>query len=137
MFGRDKWYKPSIIMDLGKMVELIKTDPACITTEVFLDLFAFLWEYIVRAMFIPGQIVQWNTIIFMSNLGATAIPRDLIINFGKFCQNHCLYHMRKAYYLQVGWGQMMLYKAIKWMIHPETLEKMTITSEMSPKDLVD
>ena len=72
-------------MDLGKMVELIKVDPACITTEVFLDLFAFLWEYIVRAMFIPGQIVQWNTIIFMSNLGATAIPRDLIINFGKFC----------------------------------------------------
>ena len=32
---------------------------------------------------------------------------------------------------------MMLFKAIKWMIHPETLEKMTITSEMSPRDLVD
>ena len=31
----------------------------------------------------------------------------------------------------------MLFKAIKWMIHPETLEKMTITSEMSPRDLVD
>ena len=54
VLGRDKWYKPSIIMDLGKMVELTRQDPACITVEVFLDLFAYLWEYVVRAMFLPG-----------------------------------------------------------------------------------
>lgn len=89
---------------MAKMVILNRTDPACLTTEVFIDLFAFLWEYIVRAMFLPGQIVQWNSVINMNNLGATAIPKDLILNFGKFCQDHCLYPMTKAYYLQVSWG---------------------------------
>ena len=39
------------------MVTLIKEDPACITVDVFLDLFTFLWEYVVRAIFLPGQIV--------------------------------------------------------------------------------
>ena len=32
---------------------------------------------------------------------------------------------------------MALFKIIKNFIHPETLEKMLLTSEMSPKELVD
>ena len=39
------------------MASMIREDPQSISVDVFLDMFAFLWEYAVRAMFIPGQIV--------------------------------------------------------------------------------
>ena len=85
MFGRDKFYKPTYIMDVEVMVRLVKTEPDIITVDVFLDLFAFLWEYVSRCMFLPGQIVQWNTIVYLGNQSATAFPRDVMIGFGKFC----------------------------------------------------
>ena len=132
LFGRDKFYKPTYVMDCEVMAMLVKEDPACITVDVFLDLFSFLWEYVNRAMFLPGQIVQWNTIVNMGNLGALAIPREVVIAFGKFCQNHCLYHLKKAYYIRVSWGQNALYNAIKWMIHPDTIEKMLVTKMAAP-----
>ena len=54
LFGRDKYYKPTFVMDCEVMVRLLKEDPAYITLDVFLDLFAFLWEYVTRTMFLPG-----------------------------------------------------------------------------------
>ena len=57
LFGRDKFYRPTLIMDLEIVARVVKTEPAIITEEVFLDLFAFYWEYLSRAMFLPGQIV--------------------------------------------------------------------------------
>ena len=44
-------------MDLEKIAELIVEDPENTTVEVFLDMFAYLWEYVTRAMFLPGQVV--------------------------------------------------------------------------------
>ena len=105
----------------------MRTNPEALTVDVFLDLFQFLWEYVVRVMFLPGQIVQWNTILNMGNLSATALPRDLVLNFGRFCQKHCLYHMKKANYLQVSWAQNIFYRTFRWMINPETLKKMLVT----------
>ena len=59
----------------------------------------------------------------MGKLGVAAVPKDVVLGFGKFCANHCLYHLKMSYYLNVSWGQMIFYKAIKWMIHEDTLAK--------------
>ena len=137
ILGRDKFYRPTFVMDVEAMARLTIEDPAIVTVEVFTDLFTFLWEYVTRVMLLPGQIVQWVTIINMGNLGINAIPRDLIMGFGKVCSAHCLYYMKKCYYLRVSWAQRMLYKGIKWMIHPETIEKYVITSDASTQELLD
>ena len=76
-------------MDLEIMARLNQTDPDLMTTEVFLELFMFFWEYISRVMYLPGQVVQWNNIANMGNLSLKAIPRNLVIGFGLFCQDHC------------------------------------------------
>ena len=91
-------------MDLEVIARLVKTEPAIITEEVFLDLFAFMWEYISRAMFLPGQIVQWNLIGNFGNLGALEVPRDLLINFGKWTNTHCFYHLKKDFFINMSWG---------------------------------
>ena len=69
-------------MDIEVMALLRASDPDAVSLDVLLDLFTFLWEYMTRAMFLPGQIVQWNTIINMGNLSINAMPRELGIGFG-------------------------------------------------------
>jgi hypothetical protein len=33
IFGRDKFYRPCLVMDCRKLAELAKTDPECVTEE--------------------------------------------------------------------------------------------------------
>ena len=54
MFGRDKYYKLTILMDIPVMIRLQQEDPDIITMDVFLDLFTFYWEYANRCCFLPG-----------------------------------------------------------------------------------
>ena len=113
----------------------MKEDPACITLDVFLDLLGFLLEYVTRTMFLPGQIDKWNTIVNMGNLGATALPREVGLGFGKFCQNHLLYPLHKSYCTRISWGQNLIYNAVKWMINEDTIQLLLITKVADPPEL--
>lgn len=124
-------------MDVEVMARLLLTDPDVVGVEVFLDLFTFLWEYLTRAMYLPGQIVQWNAVLNMGQLSCHCLPRELVLGFGKFCGQHCLHHLGKSYYLRVSWGQRMFYAAAKWMIPPETVAKYVVTAEAQPQELLD
>ena len=68
LFGRDKFYRPTFVLDLLEMTNLIEIDTTVGNIKVFIDLFTFYWEYVTRVMFLPGQIVQWNIIIDFRNL---------------------------------------------------------------------
>ena len=60
-----------------------------------------------------------------------------MLSLGKFVQYNIMYHLAKAYFMQVSMGMRMFYKAIGWMIHPETKAKYVISSETSCQQLKD
>lgn len=74
--GRDKYYRPAIIMDAGKIAEIANNNPDEITVEIFQELFTFLFGYLKAVIFLPGQIEQWITICDLNNLSIGKLPRQ-------------------------------------------------------------
>jgi hypothetical protein len=56
IFGRDKYYRPCIVLDAAVMAQIVAKDPDCISTQNFTNLFIFLYQYITRVMFAKGHV---------------------------------------------------------------------------------
>ena len=54
LFGRDKFYRPAFVMDAQVLARVAKSDPECITAEVFGEMFSFLYVYIKKTILLPG-----------------------------------------------------------------------------------
>ena len=75
ILGRDKFYRPCLIIDCTVMASLASKDPQCASEQTIQDVFIFLFQYITQVMFIKGHVEQWTSIINLGNLGMTSIPR--------------------------------------------------------------
>ena len=75
LHGRDKWYRPCFVMDGRIMADMAKREPEMITSEVFNDMFVFLFAYLKKVILLPGHIEQWVTICDLNNMSMTALPR--------------------------------------------------------------
>lgn len=93
IFGRDKYFRPNLIIDAVQMVNVKKKDANAITTETFTEMFIFLFQYIDNIMFLPGHVDMWVNVVNLGNMGMFEIPRDLIMAFGNVCQENLMYFM--------------------------------------------
>ena len=48
-----------------------------------------------------------------------------------------MFFLHKSIYTTVGWGQRALYKALKAFIHPDTREKIVLSGERNPRELLE
>ena len=55
-------------MDGGVIGRLYKEDPDLASADVFCSLFIFLYNYVKKAMLMPGHIEQWIVIMDLNNL---------------------------------------------------------------------
>lgn len=85
LHGRDKWYRPAFVMDGRVMAQIAKNQPEMITSEVFNEMFQFLYVYVKRVLLLPGHVEQWVTICDLNNMSMTALPRKQILAFGNLC----------------------------------------------------
>ena len=86
IFGRDKYYRPCLVMDAAVMHRLGKESPESVTSDNFTALFIFLYQYLKNVMFLNGYVDQWVTIVNLGNLGITSLPREQILAFADVCQ---------------------------------------------------
>lgn len=119
------------------MSRMAKTEPDMITAEVFNEMFVYLFAYMKRVMFIPGQVEQWVTICDLNNMSLTSLPRKQLLAFGGICQGNLMFHLFKSIYTSVGWGQRLFFKGIKVFIDPETREKIVLSGDLNPPELID
>ena len=54
LHGRDKWYRPCFVMDGQIMATIAKREPDMISSEVFSEMFTFLYTYIKKCILLPG-----------------------------------------------------------------------------------
>ena len=120
LHGRDKWYRPCFIMDGRVMAQMAKQQPEMITSEVFNEMFCYLFMYVKRVLLLPGQVEQWVTICDLNNMSMTALPRKQILAFGNLCQSNLMYFLFRSFYTTVGWGQRLFYKGVQMFIDEET-----------------
>jgi hypothetical protein len=56
ILGRDKYFRPCLVLDCAVMAKLNKSDPSLLATENFNAEFVFLFQYLRYVMFLPGHI---------------------------------------------------------------------------------
>ena len=114
------------------MAQIAKNQPEMITSEVFNEMFMFLYMYVKRVLLLPGHIEQWVTICDLNNMSMTALPRKQILAFGNLCQSNLMYFLFRSFYTTVGWGQRLFYKGVQMFIDDETKQKIVLAAEGAP-----
>jgi hypothetical protein len=73
MFGRDKHYRPVLIIEANKNSEL--TDKKKLTLEDISKAIIFFLNYIINNIFIKCQIENWTLICDLENIGVTELNK--------------------------------------------------------------
>ena len=88
VIGRDKKFRPIIVIDFRKYEEKIlkKVDKNNFET-CLINAFLYFFNFIIEKMLLPGQIEQWNIIIQIDNMNATSFLKNFkeIIYFIQIC----------------------------------------------------
>jgi hypothetical protein len=104
LFGRDKFYRNTVCMDITKIIHFSSSDPSLVSTEAIQTSFIFLWSYMKRCMFLPGHSDHWNTITDLGNAGMMALPRAQVLAFAEICQANMMYILNRSFYLNASWA---------------------------------
>jgi len=66
--GRDYQYRPLVILNVAKLVEL---NPE---TDVLLATTAFFCDWVVKKLLVPGRVENWIMIIDLNEIGVASLP---------------------------------------------------------------
>jgi hypothetical protein len=102
--GRDKYYRPSVIMDGAVINQLNDETPGGLDCMIFGDLWYFFYQYLKSTMLVPGQVENWIFICNLNKCSLASLPRKQLESFGNMCADNLMYFMAKAYYLNITWG---------------------------------
>jgi len=102
--GRDKEYRPLIIFDAKRIVEIGKSDSSIVSTDAITNGFMFLWNYIKHVIWLPGHVNHWITIVELGNLSMLQLPREQVMAFGDVCAANMMYVLFRSFYLNASWG---------------------------------
>ena len=119
------------------MARLARDNPEIVSAETFNTMFIFLFAYLKKTMFLPGQIDQWVTICDMNGLSMTSLPRKQLLGFGNLCQANLMYYLFRSIYTNVGWGQRLIYRGVQMFIDPETKFKIVLAADSAPQEIVE
>lgn len=82
LFGRDKAYRPFIIVNAARMLEIdLETNLGLTKEELCSHVTStciFVMEWMKKNLFIPSKIENFNMIIDLYNVGITQAPFSLI-----------------------------------------------------------
>lgn len=85
IFGRDKFFRPTFIMDGANLMRMQREDPNTATVETFTVMLTYLVRYVREVMFLPGHVDQWISIMDMNGASFFKLPRDVLLTMGKIC----------------------------------------------------
>ena len=82
IFGRDKYLRPTFILDCAAITRCHKEDPNTVTVETFEVMLTFLVRYMREVMFLPGHVDQWISIMDMNSASLFKLPRQVVMKVG-------------------------------------------------------
>ena len=81
IFGRDKYFRPTFIVDGRNMVEFDRKEPNILNGANLCQAFCFLFNYMKEVMFLPGQVDHCNLIVNLGNMSVFEMPKETIYTF--------------------------------------------------------
>lgn len=99
IFGRDKYFRPTFVMDGAAIARCQREDPNTITVETFSVMLTFMIRYVRECMFLKGHVEQWVTIMDMNGLSLFKLPRDVLLTMARICQENLMFVLFKSFYV--------------------------------------
>jgi len=137
IFGRDKYFRPTFVVDGGAISRCQREDPNTISVQSFTEMLTYMTLYVRKCMFLKGHIEQWVTIMDLNSLSMFKLPREVLLTMVKVCQENLMFVLFKSFYVQAGFDTRMFYKAISWAFDPVTKQKIFLSAERNPTDLIN
>ena len=72
--GRDKFYRPTVIMDGGVMAQMAKDDKTMMEAALE-EMWFYLYNYIRKVLFLPGMVDTWVFLCDLNGLSFSKLPR--------------------------------------------------------------
>ena len=132
MHGLDCNYRPIICIIVSRFVKIMDVYPP----ENFIFAIYYFINYLMRHIFIPGQVENWIMFADLSNVSFWKPPTKILKIFD-FLQNKYLCRLSSLYIFGMNYILNMCWKIIKRLIDERTAQKFNfISGEEDIKNLV-
>lgn len=135
--GRDKKFRPTIILDSSVFEALRKQKPELFNVDTICTACQFLMQYIKKHMFLPGRIEHWVVINNLNKLSFGKLPKNEMKKAFDMLQNNYMYVLGKTWGVNCTAMQNFLWKVFEVFLDRETAEKMSFHQTNAPDSLVN
>ena len=123
MHGLDCNYRPIICIIVSRFVKIMDLYPI----ENFIFAIYFFINYLIKHIFIPGQVENWVMIADLSNVSFWKPPTKILKIFN-FLQNKYLCRLSSLYIYGMNYILSMCWKIVKKLIDERTAQKFNFIS---------
>lgn len=133
--GRDKRFRPCLVLNAIRIEQMKKAQAGAYDMDSVVNVVLFQQEYVMKYMFLPGQVENWVVIIDISKLPVEKFPKPEIKRIMGILQNNYRCRLGRMWMLNATKAQMFLWKIVSVFIEKETIQKISFTSDPTHKDL--
>eukprot|EP01017_Pseudomicrothorax_dubius_P028170 TRINITY_DN3329_c0_g1_i8.p1 TRINITY_DN3329_c0_g1~~TRINITY_DN3329_c0_g1_i8.p1 ORF type:complete len:387 (+),score=132.01 TRINITY_DN3329_c0_g1_i8:127-1287(+) len=124
-FGRDHRFRPILVINPYK-IDVSKVD-----TEIFMDAMTYFLEFILKNMFLPGQVENWVIIIDLNNMSFLSMPINLMKQIFGYLQNNYRSRLFRMYVMNTPFSIYVPWSIAKSFLEENTVKKINFIK--SPK----
>ena len=130
VYGRDNRFRPIIVCQ-SKVFQKYHKD---YQFEELLQATAFMCQFLINNMLIPGQFETWNMIVNLKGVSVISLP-DSLKKLIPALSNYFLCRLNKNYIIGLNFFTRILYKIAVNFIDPITASKITVIESKKDPNL--
>ena len=92
-------------------------------------------QFVITRALVPGQIENWVTIVDLKGVGLTKMPKKLLKALVSPMQQNFKGRLYRMYILNAAWAVKTLWKVVKKVVDPLTVQKFVVLGDKYDKEL--
>lgn len=134
--GRDKRFRPLVIINPTALLPFMKLGKDLIGEEI-IKCCIFIIEYMLKNMFLPGQIENYVVIIDVNKLGVSEIPKATLSKIIECLSKGYRYRTKRMFILNTTFSINLAWKVIESFMAGHMKNKMLMTDKHTSPELVN
>lgn len=97
----------------------------------------YMMQYIRKVMFLEGHVDYWHFLMNFGNVSIFQFHKEAAYTITKICLEQLMFIMSSSIYLEMNWPFYKVWESFKLIIHPDTLEKISVTRDKTHPRLLE
>jgi len=133
--GRDRRFRPLIVLNPTALLAF-KSISQDVLGEEIIKSSIFIIEYVLKNMFLPGQIENYIVIIDVNKLGVSEIPKSILSKIIDCLSKGYRYRTKRMYVLNTTFSIKLAWKFIESFMAVHMKNKMLMTDKNTSPELL-